>query len=128
MLFFSLRKIFFSLINSFFFSIWTAKTSLRLVLTTIQISKKKELIAEKKKFLSEKNCACELCHFSAMLFQLLRRFIPYLIVYVSLFYISFVHITLFFSLNSLIFCSPPLLFRRRILIGSEWFLSITTIF
>ena len=38
--------------------------------------KRKNWSRKRKSFSQKRNCACELCHFSATLFQLLRRFIP----------------------------------------------------
>ena len=37
--------------------------------------KRKNWSRKRKSFSQKRNCACELCHFSAMLFQLLRRYI-----------------------------------------------------
>ena len=37
--------------------------------------KRKNWSRKRKSFSQKRNCACELCHFSATLFQLLRRFI-----------------------------------------------------
>ena len=38
--------------------------------------KRKNWSRKRKSFSQKRNCACELCHFSATLFQLLRRYIP----------------------------------------------------